>query len=97
MNLTLTKLKQLIKEEMMNETQKALGIPHGVDLKDNPHAIAIEIREDNATMFVNGEKVFSAYFDLAEIDRSGKIGLLKKWFDPEVTFSNLQIRSLNDN
>ena len=72
-------------------------IHRAVDLKDNPHAIAIEIREDNATMFVNGEKVFSAYFDLAEIDRSGKIGLLKKWFDPEVTFSNLQIRSLNDN
>ena len=27
MNLTLTKLKELIKEEMMNETQKALGLP----------------------------------------------------------------------
>lgn len=39
MNLTLTKLKQLIKEEMVNETQKALGIPHGVDLKDNPEVL----------------------------------------------------------
>ena len=39
MNLTLTKLKQLIKEEMINETQKALGIPHGVDLKDNPEVL----------------------------------------------------------
>lgn len=39
MNLTLKKLKQLIKEEMINETQKALGIPHGVDLKDNPEVL----------------------------------------------------------
>jgi len=39
MNLTLKKLKQLIKEEMVNETQKALGIPHGVDLKDDPDVL----------------------------------------------------------
>lgn len=39
MNLTLTKLKQLIKEEMMHESQKALGIPHGVDFKDNPEVL----------------------------------------------------------
>ena len=39
MNLTLTKLKQLIKEEMVRESQKALGIPHGVDLKDNPEVL----------------------------------------------------------
>jgi hypothetical protein len=39
MNLTLSKLKQLIKEEMMHETQKALGIPHGIDLKDNPEVL----------------------------------------------------------
>ena len=39
MNLTLTKLKKLIKEEMINESQKALGIPHGVDLKDNPEVL----------------------------------------------------------
>ena len=41
MNLTLTKLKQLIKEEMMNETQKALGLPHvfsGFDLAKRIYA-----------------------------------------------------------
>ena len=39
MNLTLTKLKKLIKEEMVRESQKALGIPHGVDLKNNPEVL----------------------------------------------------------
>ena len=39
MNLTSTKLKKLIKEEIVNESQKALGIPHGVDLKDNPEVL----------------------------------------------------------
>lgn len=39
MKLTLTKLKHLIKEEMIHESQKALGIPHGVDLKDNPEVL----------------------------------------------------------
>ena len=39
MNLTLTKLKQLIKEEMIHESQKALGIPHGIDLKDRPEVL----------------------------------------------------------
>ena len=39
MNLTLTKLKQLIKEEMVHESQKALGIPHGIDLKNNPEIL----------------------------------------------------------
>lgn len=39
MNLTLAKLKQLIKEEMVHESQKALGIPHGVDLKNNPEVL----------------------------------------------------------
>jgi len=39
MNLTSAKLKKLIKEEIMNETQKALGIPHGVDLKDSPEVL----------------------------------------------------------
>jgi hypothetical protein len=39
MNLTLSKLNQLIKEEMMHETQKALDIPHGIDLKDNPEIL----------------------------------------------------------
>ena len=39
MNLTLTKLKKLIKEEMMNETQDALGIPHGPKLHRRPKVL----------------------------------------------------------
>ena len=39
MKITKTRLKQLIKEEMVHESQKALGIPHGVDLKNNPEVL----------------------------------------------------------
>lgn len=39
MKLTESKLKQLIREELMSESQKALGIPHGVDLKNNPEVL----------------------------------------------------------
>ena len=59
MNLSLTKLKQLIKEEMMNETQKALGIPHGVDLKDNPevlYAAAMSFLGNNPSLGPNSPK-----------------------------------------
>jgi len=59
MNLSLTKLKQLIKEEMMNETQKALGIPHGVDLKDNPEVLysaAMSFLGNNPSLSPNSPK-----------------------------------------
>ena len=39
MNLTLAKLKDLIKEEMMNENQTALGIPHGPKLHRRPEVL----------------------------------------------------------
>ena len=59
MNLTLTKLKELIKEEIMSETQKALGIPHGVDLKDNPevlYAAAMSFLGNNPHLGANSPK-----------------------------------------
>ena len=71
--------------------------PSDVNLNDRGYSITIEIIEDVANLYVNGDKVFSAVFDLKEIDRSGKIGLLKKWFDPEVTFTNIRVRSSSDN
>ena len=59
MNLTLAKLKELIKEEMVNESQKALGIPHGVDLKDNPEVLysaAMSFLGNNPSLGPNSPK-----------------------------------------
>lgn len=70
--------------------------PDDVDLKARVYSVTIEIIGDTASMYVNGEKVLSSGFDTEEIDRSGRIGLLKKWFDPEVTFTNIRVRSLNN-
>jgi hypothetical protein len=67
-----------------------------VDLKNKAYSVTIEITDDIASMYVNGEKVFSSFFDMQEIDRSGRVGLLKKWFDPEITFSNIQIKTSGD-
>lgn len=39
MKLTTSKLKNLIKQQIISESQKALGIPHGVDLKENPEVL----------------------------------------------------------
>ena len=68
-------------------------VPSDVNLQNNVYSVTIEIIDDTANMYVNGDKVLSSIFDTQEIDRSGRIGLLKKWFDPEVTFSNIRIRT----
>ena len=47
MKLTTSKLKNLIKQQIISESQKALGIPHGVDLKENP-----EVLYDAAMSFI---------------------------------------------
>jgi len=47
MKLTTSKLKNLIKQQIISENQKALGIPHGVDLKENP-----EVLYDAAMSFI---------------------------------------------
>ena len=59
MNLTLSKLKELIKEEMMYETQKALGLPHGVDLDKNPEVLysaAMSFLGNNPNLAPNSPK-----------------------------------------
>jgi len=69
--------------------------PSDVDLNARVYSVTIEIIGDTANMYVNGDKVLSSIFDTKEIDRSGRIGLLKKWFDPEVTFTNIRVKSSN--
>ncbi len=84
----------LEKHTIYHEGENRLTFIHSnVDLQDNVYSVSIEIKDDVASMFVNGEEVFSSLFDTEEIDRSGRVGLLKKWFDPEVTFSNIHIKT----
>ena len=87
----------LEKDTIYHEGENCLTFVHdSVDLKNNAHSVTIEIIDDVASMDVNGERVFSTFFDTEEINRSGRVGLLKKWFDPEITFSNVQVAVLGD-
>jgi hypothetical protein len=67
-----------------------------VDLDSGVYSVTIEIIEHIASMYVNGDQVLSSSFDTGEIDQDGRIGLLKKWWDPEVTFSNIRIKKPGD-
>lgn len=60
---------------------------------DKIYAVNVEISDDLATMDIDGERVFSTFFDTEEIDRSGRIGLLRYWENGENTFSNIQVKS----
>ncbi|TFG50345.1 MAG: TIR domain-containing protein [Anaerolineales bacterium] len=66
-------------------------------LHDNPsetvYAVTVEVIDDMASMYVNGEKVLSTFFDPEEISPNGRIGLFKYWIDGEITFSNIQVRT----
>ena len=85
----------LEKHTIYHEGENYLTFVHdSVDLKNTVKSVTIEILDDVASMNVNGESVFSTFFDPEEINRSGRVALLKKWFDPEVTFSNVQIKAL---
>ena len=64
---------------------------------DEVYSVRIDISDDLAIMNVNGEDVLSTIFDKQEIDRSGRIGLFKKWFVGEITFSNIQVNTSNEN
>jgi len=67
--------------------------PSNIDFKDKVYSVTIEIIDDIASMYVNGKKVFSTFFDTEEIDRNGRIGLHKVWVGSEITFSNIQIKT----
>jgi hypothetical protein len=66
-------------------------------LHDNPsetvYTLMVEVIDDMASMYVNGEKVLSTFFDPEEISPNGRIGLFKYWIDGEITFSNIQVKT----
>jgi len=83
----------LEKHTIYHEGENYLEFTHSeVNLNKKVYSVIIEIKYDIASMQVNDEQVISSFFDPEEIYRSGRIGLLKKWFDPTVTFSNIRIR-----
>lgn len=62
---------------------------------DEVYSVRIDIKDDLASMDVNGENVLSSFFDKQEIDRTGRIGLFKQWLVGEITFSNIQVKTPN--
>lgn len=81
------------KHTIYHEGENYLLFNHSeVNLNKKIYSVIIEINDNIASMQVNDEQVISSFFDPEEINRSGRIGLLKKWFDPTVTFSNIYIR-----
>lgn len=84
---------QLEKHTRYHEGENFLAYtPSGIALNEGVYSTTIQIAGDTATMYVNGERVLSAFFDLGEIPKSGRIGLLKPWTSPGVTFSNLRVQ-----
>lgn len=63
----------------------------GVDFVEQKHNLLITIIDRQASLFLDGEQIASVFLD-EQINSSGKIGLLKYWEIPDVTFSNIQIR-----
>jgi hypothetical protein len=62
------------------------------DINKGVYSTNIEIIDNTATIVVNGERVIFTLFDTDEIDRDGRIGLLKPWHSPGVIFSNIRIK-----
>jgi alpha-glucoside transport system substrate-binding protein len=83
----------LHKHTIYHEGENLLAfVDHNNDT-DEVYSIKIEIVDDLANMYINGELALSSFFDPQEINRSGRIGLYKKWFVGETIFSNLKIKT----
>ena len=88
---------QLEKHTRYHEGENFLAFsPSNIEFKDKAYSVTIEIIDDVASMYVDGVKVISSFFDMDEFDRNGRIGLYKVWEGPEITFSNIQIRKPSD-
>jgi hypothetical protein len=88
---------QLEKHTRYHEGENFLAYsPSNIEFTDEIHSVMIEVIDDVASMYVDGEKVISTFFDTEEIDRDGRIGLHKPWVGSEITFSNISIRTPSD-
>jgi hypothetical protein len=83
---------QLEKHTRYHEGENFLAYsPSNIEFQDEIHLGMIEIIDDVASMYVDGEKVISTLFDTEEIEGDGRIGLHKPWVGSESTFSNILI------
>jgi hypothetical protein len=88
---------QLEKHTRFHEGENFLTYsPSNIDFKGQVYSVTIEIAGDVASMYVNGTKVLSTFFDTEEIEQWGKIGLHKPWVGSEISFSNVRIKSSED-
>ncbi len=88
---------QLEKHTREHEGENFLAYsPSNITFGDQTYQVEIEVLGDVASMYVNGEKVLSTFFDPNEIHRQGRVGLNKVWIGHEITFSDVRIKSLEE-
>jgi len=58
---------------------------------EQKHTVLISVVDRKASLFIDGEEVGSVFLD-ESINTSGRIGLLKYWEIPDVTFSSIRAR-----
>ncbi len=84
------------KHTIYHEGENFLAVyESGLDFQDRIFAVRIEIVEDKANYFIDGEKVAS-FFIPSDIRRSGRIGISQHWEEPDDrTYSNIKIKTAN--
>ncbi|MEI8226507.1 MAG: toll/interleukin-1 receptor domain-containing protein [Bacteroidota bacterium] len=75
--------------QLLRETHKH------IEFKNHIFAMKIEIIDDKAALYVDGEKIASTFLP-PDIKKKGRIALHKYWERPEVTYSNIAIIENND-
>jgi len=82
----------LEKHTKYHEGENILSFSPRDNESDEVYSVTIEIIDDVASMYVNGQKEISAIFDTKEIEGWGRIGLWKNWSVGDVIFSNIQLK-----
>jgi len=82
----------LEKHSKYHEGENYLAFTQRSNDSGEVYSVTIEIMDDVATMYVDGEKVISTFFDTEEIEGMGRIGLWKNWSVEKVVFSNIDIK-----
>lgn len=88
---------QLEKDTREQEGENFLAYaPSNIEFGDQTYQVEVEVLGDVASMYVNGAKVLSTFFDLDEIHCQSRIGLNKVWTGNEITFSDVRVELLED-
>lgn len=67
------------------------------DFISSKHTVIIEIVDNYASLYVDGNKLSLTNFLNSEINQSGKIGLSKSRDRPEVIYSNIRVKTRSTN